>query len=241
MANIVMNKKLLIICGILLISSLVVYQFLEMKVIPQLQITVAIPGDFVYDKHEEWILKSIYGKPAVFWPWEAAPYGYIVNKSHPELIKFITETVVPYWIERWGVDGIYLDSSTMGYCDLRIKNLCENTSFKCLTPVKGYYSPELLVKAIKDKLRSLEEKTGKNLIFSAELSMKTWQDVPNSTIIKVCNRKAHAYQFDPKVDRSLGKYFDWVLGYSFRDVLNDVYNKGYFSYSENYVEFLKKN
>ena len=70
--------------------------------------------------------------------------------------------------------------------------------------------------------------------------MKTWQDVLNSTIAKVCKGKAYAYQFDPKIDRSLGKYFDQVLGYSFRNILNDVYNKGYFSYSENYVEFLKK-
>ena len=41
---------------------------LGIKVIPQLQITVAMLGDFVYEEHPEWLLRSTYGGFAVFWP-----------------------------------------------------------------------------------------------------------------------------------------------------------------------------
>jgi len=41
---------------------------LGIKVLPQLCILTSIPGDFIYEEHPEWILKSIYGKPAVTWP-----------------------------------------------------------------------------------------------------------------------------------------------------------------------------
>lgn len=216
---------------------------LGIKVILQLQITVAIPGDFVYDEHPEWILKSIYGKFAVFWPWPIASYGYVVNKAHPQLIKFVTEVVLPYWIKKWNVDGVYLDSPTMGYCDSYIKKLCERVGclpdYECLTPVEGYYSPENLVKAMKHKIKKLEKETNKKLIFSAELSVKTWCNMPDDTIVKACRGKAHHYQIDPRVDRTLGRYFDWVLGYTFRAALKDIYHKGELSYSKNYVKFLK--
>ncbi|RLF88642.1 hypothetical protein DRN46_06770, partial [Thermococci archaeon] len=216
---------------------------LGIKVIPQLQITVAMPGDFVYEEHPEWLLRSTYGGFAVFWPWPAAPYGYVVNKAHPELIKFVTDVVIPHWIRKWKVDGIYLDSPTMGYCDSYIEELCKRVGvhpgYECLTPVEGYYSPENLVKEMKYKIKKLEEEMGRKLIFSAELSVKTWRDMPDDTIAKACRGKVHHYRIDPRVDRTLGKYLDWVLGYTFRGVLKDIYHRGELSYSENYVKFLE--
>jgi len=216
---------------------------LGIKVIPQLQITVAIPGDFVYDEHFDWILKSIYDKPAVNWPWPPFSHGYTVNKAHPDLINYVTNVIVPHWIKNWSVDGIYLDSPGMAYCDPYIKELCEDVGcapgYECLTPVDGYYSPEPLVIAMKNKIEQLEKEVGKDLIFPAEACVKTWRDMPDDVIIKACKGEPYAYQIDPRVDRSLGEYFDWTLSYNFRALLKNIYEKGEASYSKNYVDFLK--
>ena len=216
---------------------------LGIKVILQLQVSVTIPGDFVYDEHPEWILKSIYDKPAVNWPWPPFSHGYTVNKAHPDLINYVTNVVVPHWIKNWSVDGIYLDSPGMAYCDLYIKELCENVGcapgYECLTPVDGYYSPEPLVIAMKNKIEQLEKEVCKDLIFPAEACVKTWRDMPDDVIMEVCKGEPYAYQIDPRVDRSLGEYFDWVLSYNFRALLKNIYEKGEASYSKNYVDFLK--
>ena len=216
---------------------------LGIKVILQLQITVAIPGDFVYDEHLEWILKSIYDTPVVNWPWPPFSHGFTVNKAHPVLINYVTNIIIPHWIKNWSVDGIYLDSPGMAYCDLYIKELCENVGcapgYECLTPVDGYYTPEPLVKAMKNKIEQLGKEVGKDLIFPAEACVKTWRDMPDDIIIKACKGEPYAYQIDPRVDRSLGEYFDWVLSYNFRAVLKNIYEKGEASYSKNYVDFLR--
>jgi|GEM_PF-3867926 len=216
---------------------------LGIKVIAQLQVTLSTPGDFVYDEHQDWILKSMYGKPAVFWPWDSISYGFIVNKANPEFIDYVTAVVIPHWIKKWGVDGIYLDSPGMAYCDSYVKDLCEKVGcvkgYECLTPVDGYHSPEPLVRAMKVKMEELEEETGRELTFSAEEgTFKTWQDMPEDIIVKACKGKI-VYQTDSRVDRSLGNYFDFVLGYSFRGLLKDVSEGGDASYSEKYVEFIK--
>ncbi len=216
---------------------------LGMKVIAQLQITVTAPGTFVYDKHPDWVLKSIYGEPAIFWPWPLAQYGYVVNKDNPELIKYVTETVLPHWVKRWNVDGIYLDSATMAYCNSYIKNLCDKTGyakgFECLTPVDGYYSPEPLAKAMREKIEQLGKETEKNLTFASEITWKSTRDMPDDLIMKTCKGDISGWYVDPRVDRTIGNYFDWVQGYNFRSLLKLVYGGTEYSYSENYIKAFK--
>ena len=219
---------------------------LGLKVIGQLQITLTVPGGYIYDKHPEWILKSIYGETAVFWPWRIAQYGYVVNKAHPELIKFITETVIPTWIEKWGLDGIYLDSPGMGYSDQYICNLCKKIGAaegsECLTPVDGYYSPEPLVKAIREKMDELEKKLGRKLIFAAEHTLKTWNDTSEKLLLDLIKGKSPfpALFTDKRIDRSLGRYFDWTIDYNFRSILKAVYMGKPVSYSDKFVETIKE-
>ncbi|MBU4141379.1 hypothetical protein KKE99_00705 [Patescibacteria group bacterium] len=216
---------------------------LGMKVIAQLQITVTAPGTFVYDNHPEWMLKSIYREPAIFWPWPLAQYGYVVNKDNPELIKYVTETVLPHWVKKWGVDGIYLDSAMMAYCNSYIKDLCDKTGyakgFECLTPVDGYYSPEPLANAMREKIEQLGKETEKNLAFASEITWKSTRDMPDDLIMKTCKGDISGWYVDPRVDRTIGKYFDWVQGYNFRSLLKLVYGGTGYSYSENYVKAFK--
>lgn len=219
---------------------------LEMKIIAHLQMTIAIPGDFVYEKHPDWMLKSIYGKPAVTWPWTLAHYGYVVNKAHPDLINYVTEVIIPHWVKNWDVDGIFLDSPSIVYCDPHIKDLCQKekiaAGYDCLTPVDGYYSPEPLVKAMRAKIDQLEKEEGRDLIFAAETTLKTWRDIPDECIIKMCEGNSYeyisyAYMADPRGDWSLGEYFDWIWDYNFRLLLKRVYD-GEVS-SENYVKYFE--
>ncbi len=219
---------------------------LGMKVIAQLQVTVANPGDFIYEKHPEWVLKNIYNKPAVFWPWKFAGYGYVVNKAHPGLINYVTEEIIPLWIKKWGVDGIYLDSSGMAYCDLQIKGLIEaNGSIKgyeCVTPVDGYYSPEPLVNAMKAKIEQIEGEIGRKILFPAETTGKTWRDMPQELIIKSLKGKASLVSLamrGPGVDRTMAKQHDFVINYNFRNVLRNIYDGGSMSYSGNYNKYFK--
>lgn len=216
---------------------------LGLKVVAQLQITVTAPGSFVYDEHPDWMLKSVYGEPAIFWPWEITQYGYVVNKANPELIKYVTDTVIPLWVKKWNLDGIYLDSVTMAYCNSYIKNICDKVGYakgyECSTPVDGYYSPESLVEAMRLKIDELEAETGKPISFVAEMTQKSSQDGPDSIIAKVCRGNISGWWSDPGADRTLGKYFDWVQGYNFRGMLKRVSMGDDYSYSSNYVKGLK--
>jgi len=224
---------------------------LGIKVIPQLCILSSIPGDFIHEEHPEWILKSIYGKHAVMWPWVTtgakASYGYAVNKAHPDLIKYVTDVIIPHWVKYWGVDGVFLDAPNVAYCDLHMRDILKDMEekgllaegFECLTPVDGYYSPEPLVKAMKAKINELGEEMGRDLIFAGENTFKTWQDVSDDLIIKISKGNLAAFLTDPTMDRSQGKYFDWVWGYNFRSLLKGVYSGEEVSYSENYVKYFE--
>ena len=213
---------------------------LGLKVLGQLQVTLATPGDFIYDRHPEWLLQSIYGAPAIHWPWAMCPYGFKVNKAHPELINFVVNTVLPYWINVWGFDGVYLDSPGMAYCDLHIAKLCE--LYGCapgcepLTPVDGYYSPEPLAKAFRKKMDELMAETGRELMFPAEETIKTWHDIPEEFVISACNGDFWKWRWDTRVNRSMGSYFDWVMDYQFRSLLKAVYDNSITS--EQYVNLL---
>ena len=217
---------------------------LGIKVIAQLQVTASTQGDFIYDEHPEWMLKSIYGAPVVVWPFKPFSFAFVVNKAHPDLINYVTEIIIPHWVKNWNVDGVYLDSPAMAYSDLYIRDLCQNVEsakgYESLTPVDGYYSPEPLVEAIEKKMEDLEKEVGRNLIFSAEDSRKTWRDAPDDLIIKACEGEASAHMLDSRVDRSMGTHFVWVMNYNFRGLLKNVYDGGEYSYSKNYVKFLNE-
>lgn len=217
---------------------------LDIKVIAQMQVSLTTPGDYIYDKHPEWILKNIYGKPAIVWPWKGLAYGFWINKTDPGLINYVTEVIIPHWIKNWNLDGVYLDSPAMSYSDLRIKNLCDKTGYvggnEAITLVEGYYSPEPLVKAMKEKTEQLEKEVGKKLIYAAEATPKTWRDVPDDVVIQACKGNLQVFQTDPRVDRSMGKYFSWVMGYEFRGLLRKVYDGEEYSYSENYVKYFEE-
>ena len=221
---------------------------LGIKVLPQLCILTSIPGDFIYEEHPEWILKSIYGKPAVTWPWATSSWGYVINKAHPELIKYVTEVLMPHWIKDWGADGIFLDAPGIIYCDLHLRDMLRDlkekgelpSGFECLTPVNGYYSPEPLVRAMRAKIDELKRELGRDLIFASEHILKTWQDLPDDLIMmRIKKRDPYDILMDPRMNRSLGKYFDWIWGYGFRIFLKRVYCGGDSSYSENYVKYFE--
>lgn len=217
---------------------------LGIKVIAQLQVTASTQGDFIYDEHPEWMLKSIYGAPVVVWPFEPFSFAFVVNKTHPNLINYVTDVIIPHWVKNWNVDGIYLDSPAMAYSDLYIRDLCQNVEsakgYESLTPVDGYYSPEPLVKAIEKKMEDLEKEVERDLIFSGEDSRKTWRDMPDDLIIKACEGDTSTYMLDSRVDRSMGAHFVWVMNYNFRGLLKNVYDRGKYSYSKNYVKFLNE-
>lgn len=214
---------------------------LGIKVIGQLQVTVSNPGDFIYDNHPDWILKSIYGKPAIFWPWAINGFGYIVNKAHPGLIEYVAETVIPHWVNEWGLDGVYLDSPIMAYSGAYIMDLCEyigppRKGYEFLTPVNGYYTPQALSKAMRVKINQLKRDTGRELVLSCEEVYKTWRDMPDNFIVKFYKGSCE-FRDDQKVDRSLGKYFDWTLDYRFRNLLRSLFYGTDDSYSENFTRY----
>lgn len=217
---------------------------LGIKVIAQVQVSLSTPGDYIYENHPEWMLKNIYGEPAILWPWGITGGGFRIDKSNPELVNYVSEVIIPYWIKNWKIDGIYLDSPAMAYSDLYTKNLCDNVSYvqnaEPMTPVEGYHSPEPLVKAMEAKIEQLEKEEGKKLIFAAEGTPKTWRDMPDDLIVEAYKGNYNAYQTDPRVDRSLGGYFSWVMGYNFRGVLMNVHDGGAFSYSEDYIKYFEK-
>jgi len=219
---------------------------LGLQVMAQLQVTISNPGDYIHDRHPEWMLKSVYGKPAVVWPWKPFGFGFLVNKAHPGLVDFVAETVIPHWVKKWGVDGIFLDSPGMPYCDGHIMKIGERAGcakgFECLTPVKGRFSPEPLVKAMKSKLKRLGNEIGKRLVFAAEDPLGTWRDLPDRFIGRICKGRPNMFEFSlhPEVDRSLGKQFAWVHDYNFRSVLKGISEgKGDFSRSAEYVKVLR--
>ena len=68
---------------------------------------------------------------------------------------------------------------------------------------------------------------------------KTWQDAPDDLIIEVSKGNIWKFLTYPTMDRSQGKYFDWVWGYNFRSLLKGVYSGEEVSYSENYVKYFE--
>ena len=103
---------------------------LGLKVICQLQVTVTFYDGFVYKEHPEWMLYSIYDKPTVNWPWACFSHGYLVNKADTGLISYVVDSIIPYWIENWGIDGIYLDSPGIPYGDLYIDSICKEVGHR---------------------------------------------------------------------------------------------------------------
>ncbi len=215
---------------------------LGIRVIAQLQVSLTAPGDFVYEHHPDWIVQSIYGAPAVKWPWETSRPGYLVNKSHPGLIKFVIEEVLPVWIKELGLDGVYLDSPGMAYCDEEIARLCRRlgavAGAEPWTPVADKsLSPEPLVRAMRQRIDELAKEVGRPLSFPAELAFTTWQQAPRRCIEDAIRGKFFTWLVDPQADRSLGRYFDWVMSYTYRTVLNDALHGGRMSFSPAYANF----
>ena len=219
---------------------------LGIRVVPILQVSYTVPGGFIYEEHPEWILKSIYGGYAVFWPWVKAPWGYVINKADLGLIRFVTEIVIPHWVKVWGVDGVWLDSPSMKYCDPRVREICEKVGAvkgcECLTPVDGFYTTEPLAKALRRKIDQLSMETGRNLVCAGETAIASYQDWPDegiAALAKLDQSRLFRVANSPRVKGSLGKYWDWVCNYRFRFFLKNVYDGGEYSYSENFVDSLK--
>lgn len=232
-------------------------EFLEMirsahamgfKVLPVLQVGYTVPGSFVYEKHPEWILKAADGGSAACWPWGSAPWGYVLNKADPGLIKYVTETVLPHWVKAWGVDGMWLDAPPLRYCDPRIKKMLEpikptTQASECLTPVDGFYSAEPLAKALRATIGKLEKETRRRLVCAGEHSIASYSDLPDEYIEAFGRGETpgllQRLPNDRRVVGRLGKYWDWVCDYRFRGILKSIYDRGALSYSERFVNALQ--
>ena len=218
---------------------------LGFKVIGQFIATCVSPESFFCREHPEWLLKTeIEGEeyPAVSWPWRLRPWGYVVNKAHPGFINYTCEVVIPYWIKEWGLDGIFLDSPAMPYCSERFQKLCGAfpSGFECLTPVKGNYTPDNLIKAMRRKIEELERETGRDLIFAAEWiptgRVEYWPDEAIKDFCEKWDLKAF-WRYNRQYARyELGSYFDFIWDYRFRGLLKQVK----LLTSDRYVEFLNR-
>lgn len=201
---------------------------LGLKVMGQIVVTGSYPGDFIHDRHPEWLLKTrIAGKeyPAVFWPW--APHyswGYVINKAHPGLIAYVTETVIPHWIKEWGFDGVFLDSPGMLYCPARVKSLCQSPikGAEYLTPVEGDYAPDALCRAIREKIEALKKELRRDLSFSGEGTPRAVTDFSDELLKKLCNQGTFGPHWALPVDHSLGKHFDFVWDYQHAAVMRSL-------------------
>jgi hypothetical protein len=209
-------------------------------------VTYALPGGFIYERHPEWILRSETGGYAVTWPWYRNPWGYALDKSHPGLIEFVTETVLPHWIEEWGVDGVWLDSPGMQYCSPRVQGIIAQVGVapgaECLTPVGEEISTEPLARAMCAAIGELEEELGRELVCAAETPFGGWTDFPEAYLAALARGDVAAARSaleGPEVGASCAPYWDWFCDYLFRDRLMDVYLGGELSYSRAYVERLK--
>lgn len=128
---------------------------LGMIVIGQFIATGVSPESLFCQEHPEWLLKKKIGNeeyPVMTWPMN---WGYVVNKANPEFIKYVTDTVMPYWINKWNLDGIFLDSPGMPYNEAE---------------VKAKYEPVLLSRAMREKIEAMKKETGRSLFFIAENS-----------------------------------------------------------------------
>ncbi len=126
---------------------------LGMVVIGQFIATGVSPESLFCQEHPEWLLrKKIGGQeyPVMTWPMN---WGYAVNKSDPEFIKYVTDTVMPYWINKWNLDGIFIDSPGMPYNE---------------SEVRAKYEPVKLSRAMREKIEAMKKETGRNLILIAE-------------------------------------------------------------------------
>ena len=229
---------------------------LGLKVIPQLCINAVYGDAYILREHPDWVLKSIYDDYAVFWPWATAPWGYVVNKSHPELIEFVTERLMPKWIIDWGVDGIFLDYPAVYYCDQRIyeiykrmgisekvRTFCKNRGLsleecvKPVTPVKGHYSGEPLVAAMRRKVDELKASLGRDLTFGGEFVQASYLDHPEEAIEAVF--KGERVEEASWLSGSLNKYFDWIWNYRFASLLLSLEEKSRY-YSDHYAKALSE-
>ena len=96
------------------------------------------------------------------------------------------------------------------------------------------------MRAMRAKIDELERELGRDLIFAGEHILKTWQDLPDDLIMmRIKKRDPYDILMDPRMNRSLGEYFDWIWGYSYRMFLKRVYSGGDSSYSENYVKYFE--
>ena len=222
---------------------------LGLKVVPVFQVSYSFQGGFIYEKHPEWILRSIYGGFAIIWPWRGFEWGFVVNKSHSGLVRFVTEEVLPHWVEVWEVDGFWLDSPPMFYCDPRVYKICRRVGCvegaEPLTPVEGFYTTEPLARALREKVEELKEKTGRDLVCAAEAPGASWSDWPDEYIEAICRGKRLEHFWwkainDPRIKDPCGKYWDWFCDYRFRTILWGVYKGAReCALSRNYVNLLR--
>ena len=231
---------------------------LGLRVIPQLCINAAYGDSYILREHPDWILRSIHGGYAVPWPWITAPWGYVVNKAHPGLIRFVTETLMPKWIIDWGADGIFLDYPAIFYCDPRIygiykrigisenaRRICYDRGLsleeciKPVAPVDGYYSGEPLVAAMRRKINELKSRLGRELTFGGEFVKASYMDYPDEAIEATFKGR----RLDEPIEErgSLSKYFDWIWDYRFASLLLNVARNINAVSSSRYVDAVLKN
>ena len=77
----------------------------------------------------------------------------MVDKSNPDLVNYVTETVMPYW-DSYNVDGIQLDSPVVPVCTDEFLNRAggaPHEGFECYTQANGYYTSELLIQRMIEK------------------------------------------------------------------------------------------
>jgi hypothetical protein len=214
------------------------------RVISHLPATCESPNTLYVQDHPDWLLSyTVNGEthPAPAWPWGKDPWGYCVDKSNPDLINYLVDTVISHWVLDWGVDGVFLDSPPTRYCPAEIESACDSLhakpGYECLAPVSGFHDEHLLPAAIRAKLATLEQQTGRGLSFVGEVAGSGWNSWPTEGQIEMCTTGESGPPARKYTTYEMGKFFEYVWDYGFQQQMQAAF-KGALT-SAGYAQFFQ--